>query len=256
MDETVIEELKGLKTRLRKFPYRCRTARKIHYVRYADEWVVGVIGSLKLAQQIREEIYNYLKTELKLELSMENTKITHLPSDYAKFLGHYVKVNSALQQSSQRKKTKEDVKMNVRKSTGKPKLLVPIKDLKEKLIKRDFADSNGKAKSVGKFLFLSDYEIVNRFNSVLRGVMNFYNMAENRNHLAETVYILEYSLAHTLAAKHRMSLAKVFSKYGKPVKVSISKDNKIKEVKFDKPDSFAAAYLDRKYALYSCANEF
>lgn len=252
----VIEELKALNTRLRKWPSRCRTASKIHYVRYADDWVIGVIGSKKLALQIRDEIYNYLKSELKLELSMEKTKISHLGSDYALFLGHYINVKSALLESSTRKKILEDRKRIVSKSTGKPKLTVPIKDLKEKLIKRDFADSKGKAKSVGKFLFLSDYEIVNRFNSVLRGIMNFYNMAENRSHLAETVHILEYSLAHTLAAKHRMSLAKVFRKYGKPVKVTISKDKKIKEVKFDKPDSLAAVYLDTKYAKYSSPNEF
>lgn len=246
----VIEEIKRLKVNLRKLPSMVRIGSRIHYVRYADDWVVGVLGSKKLALQIREEIRNYLENELKLELSMDKTKITHLGSNYAKFLGHYIRVNSALQQSSTRKRASEEWQRDVGKSTGKPKILIPTKDLKEKLNKRGFVDSNGKPKFVGKLLFLSDYEIVKRFNSVLRGIMNFYNTAENRSQLAEVVYILEYSLAHTLGAKHGMSLPKVFSKFGKPIKVVIANGKKEKEVRFDKPDSLAASYLNTKYAVF------
>jgi len=87
--------------------------------------------------------------------------------------------------------------------------MVPIKDLTNKLIKKEFADENGKPrrlKFVGKSLFLSDYEIVSRYNSILRGCMNFENMAENRLKLRVVNYNLEYSLAHTLGAKHKLSI--------------------------------------------------
>jgi hypothetical protein len=139
------------------------------------------------------------------------------------------------------------VTLNIRKSTGKPKLIVPRDLLKEKLIKNGFANEQGKPKYKGKFIHLSDYDIVQRYNSILRGFMNFYNIAEDRSSLNELIYILEYSLVHTLAAKHRMSLSKVFTKYGNPISVTVKAEDKQKKVIFDRPTFLTAAYLNSKY---------
>jgi hypothetical protein len=73
-------------------------------------------------------------------------------------------------------------------------------------------------------------------------------MAENRYDLNELIYILEYSLAHTLAAKHRLSLKQVFTKYGKPIRVKLTGLDKTKTIVFDKPITLSAAYLNDKYA--------
>jgi hypothetical protein len=56
-------------------------------------------------------------------------------------------------------------------------------------------------------------------------------MAENRSKLAEAIYILEYSAAHTLAAKHRATISKIVKKYGKPIKIKIND----KIIKLDLP---------------------
>jgi nicotine oxidoreductase len=152
---------------------------------------------------------------------MEKTKITHLGSEYAKFLGYYIKCNTATQYISSRRKNKTGEFLNSRKSTGKPKLIVPKDLIKAKLIQNGFTNEQGKPKYLGKLIHLSDYEIVQRYNSILRGFMNFYNIAEDRTSLNELIYTLEYSLAHTLAAKHRLSIKKVFTKYGKPIKVTV-----------------------------------
>lgn len=64
-----------------------RVGRRIQYVRYADDWIVGVQGSKTFAEEIKSEIKQFLYEELKLELSDEKTKITHLISEKAKFLG-------------------------------------------------------------------------------------------------------------------------------------------------------------------------
>jgi len=77
--------------------------------------------------------------------------------------------------------------------------------------------------------------------------MNFYNIAEDRTSLNELIYILEYSLAHTIAAKHRLSIKKVYTKYGKPIKVTAKSEEKQKIVTFDRPSSLTAAYLNSKY---------
>jgi len=179
---------------------------------------------------------------------MEKTKITHLGSDFAKFLGHYIRTSTLSQNISSRRRSITGEILNLRKSTGKPKILVPINLIKQKLIEYGFANEKGLPKYVGKFLFLHDSDIIQRYNSILRGFMNFYNMAENRYNLNELVYILEYSLAHTLSAKHHLSLKQVFTKYGKPLKVTVPGKLKPKTVIFDKPKTLSAEYLNDKYA--------
>jgi len=247
-DPTEIKEIKNTIVKqgiaLRKLPSAIRTGSKIHYVRYADDWIIGVTGPKTLAIQIRDLVKIFLKKELKLDLNMEKTKITNLGSEYAKFLGHYIKIQTLSQHASSRRRdvhTKEV--MNIRKSTGKPKILVPTDLLKERLIKKDFANTEGFPKRCNKLIFLPDHEIVIRYNSIMRGIMNFYNMAENRSSLNEAIYILEFSLAHTLAAKHRSSIKKIFNKYGKPIKVNF----KGKLITFDKPQSLRAEYLNERY---------
>ena len=210
---------------------------KIYYVRYADAWVVGVAGPKELAENIKEEIRIYLLKELKLEFSLDKT-ITHISAkEYAKFLGHHIAMRA-------------DTTFNGG-CIGKPQILVPTNFLKSILIEKGFADNKGIPKYLGKFIFLSDYEIVQRYNYVLRGIIIIYNMADNPYCLRELIYILEYSLVHTLAAKHRTSLTSVFKKYGKPVKVILKTKGLIKKIEFEKPSSLKVKYLNKKYATFT-----
>ena len=75
------------------------------------------------------------------------------------------------------------------------------------------ADEDGKPRYVGKWLYLSDGEIIHRFNRILIRLKTYYLEFSNRGQLHEAGYIIKYSLLHTLAAKHRMSLSKVLAKY-------------------------------------------
>ena len=208
---------------------------KIYYVRYADAWVVGVAGSKEFAENIKEEIRIYLLKELKLELSQEKmiTPIgaTGITQRYAKFLGYHItmEVNTVCD------------------SNSKPKILVPINFIKSILIEKGFTDNKGIPKYLGKFIFLSDFEIIQRYNYVMKGILRIYSIADNPYRLRELIYILEYSLAHTFAAKHRKSLAKIFKKYGKPIKVILNSNGLIKKIEFEKPNSLKAKYLKKKY---------
>lgn len=60
------------------------------YVRYADDFVVLTNGIKVQAEELKEELYKFLKDELRLDLSKEKTQITHL-NDGFKFLGFQVK---------------------------------------------------------------------------------------------------------------------------------------------------------------------
>jgi hypothetical protein len=59
--------------------------------------------------------------------------------------------------------------------------------------------------------------IIEHYNGVIQGWYNYYQLAENVGRLNYARYVLQYSLAKTLARKERSSVAKVFRKYGKHV---------------------------------------
>ena len=62
--------------------------RRLRYVRYADDFVLGFIGPKVEAQQVKESLETFLHDTLKLELSREKTLITHATSQAARFLGY------------------------------------------------------------------------------------------------------------------------------------------------------------------------
>lgn len=68
---------------------------RVRYLHYADDWIVGVIGPKHLAESIKEEIRQFLKDRLKLELSQEKTRITHAKTEEATFLGTRLSVGNA-----------------------------------------------------------------------------------------------------------------------------------------------------------------
>lgn len=59
------------------------------YVRYADDWVVLVDGTRVQAEVLRQELNQFLRAELKLELAMEKTKVTHVSEGFG-FLGYLI----------------------------------------------------------------------------------------------------------------------------------------------------------------------
>jgi RNA-directed DNA polymerase len=61
----------------------------VAYVRYADDFVVLCNGTRDQAEAIRQELAQFLKDELKLTLSMEKTKVTHLDDGFD-FLGFHL----------------------------------------------------------------------------------------------------------------------------------------------------------------------
>lgn len=64
--------------------------RRVHYVRYADDFLVGTISSKAYAEQLKQEIKHFLESELHLRLSEEKTLITHAKNEKAHFLGYLI----------------------------------------------------------------------------------------------------------------------------------------------------------------------
>src|SRR2546426_3310033 len=69
--------------------------RRLRYVRYADDWLLGFSGPKAEAEEIKRAIGDFLRETLKLELSEEKTLITHARTEAAKFLGYQIVIQHA-----------------------------------------------------------------------------------------------------------------------------------------------------------------
>ena len=72
--------VKKLKEHMMELPYKepmDDNYKRIQYVRYADDTLIGVIGSKEDCRKIKHDITLFLENELKIELSQEKTLITH-----------------------------------------------------------------------------------------------------------------------------------------------------------------------------------
>jgi hypothetical protein len=180
--------------------------RRIKYVRYADDFVICVIGDKKLATDIKEEVRNFLKTHLKLELNQEKTLITNLKHERAAFLGYeFTKAHSDTKHSE------NPLGYKIRAINGEIQLLVPSKVINEK-IKR-YAKNN-KPVAFNARINLPVLDIINQFNSEIRGLYNYYSLATDvSKKLYKFKYFHYYSMVKTIARKEKSSVKKVIKKY-------------------------------------------
>ena len=65
------------------------TYRRLFYVRYADDWIIGIRGDRKDAATILEKVSEFC-SQIKLTVSKEKTKITSINKEKAIFLGTYI----------------------------------------------------------------------------------------------------------------------------------------------------------------------
>lgn len=207
----LITELKKLRKELCQIPAKDQSDKKIVYVRYADDFLIGVNGTKEECQQIKSLLKEYLTEHLRLELSDEKTKITH-SSDCARFLGYYVRVR----RNNQLKKRSDGVIQ--RTLNLSVELLVPLKDKIERFMldnKIEIIDKDGKFKPMHRNALVNntDLEIVDNYNAQTRGICNYYSMASNFGRLDYFVYLMEYSCLKTLARKHQRSIGQMIDKY-------------------------------------------
>jgi len=76
-------------------------------------------------------------------------------------------------------------------------------------------------------MFLSHEEIINNYNSIIIGYLNYYKFVDNKNIFNTLIsYILKHSCAKTLARKFKLSSRrKVFQKYGPNLQIRTERNN-------------------------------
>jgi len=201
--------------------------RRLKYVRYADDFLLGLSGPRSEAEEIKQTLREFLQEELKLDLSEEKTLITHARSEAARFLGYEV---TTIQDDPKRFCTSEG--RDRRSLNGKIGLRIP-KDVVEAKCRNYLRHGHPIHRT--SLLQESDFTILTTYQLEFRGMAEYYRLAYNLGSLQKVKWIMEYSLLKTLANKFRMPLPRVVKKY-KAETVVDGKRYKVLQVSIPRPE--------------------
>lgn len=187
--------------------------RRIQYVRYADDFLVGVIGSKTDCMIVKEDIRKYLAEILRLELSDEKTLVTHAQKS-AHFLGYNIYVRkSDLSKRDSMGRLKRDY-------GGRIVLEVAAESIKAKLldyraIRLTYVNGKEIWKPTARYSLKDndDLEILDKYNSEIRGFYNYYSIANNSSIINSFKYMMEYSMYKTYGTKYRTHIHQICEKF-------------------------------------------
>lgn len=174
--------------------------RRLRYVRYCDDFLLGFAGPRREAEQIKSEVRAFLREELKLELSEPKTLITHATSQAARFLGYEIRTQHADTKITRQRRA-------VNAAIG---LFVPREVIRNKCAAYM---NRGKPALRGPMLHDDDFTIVAKYGSEYRGIVQYYLPAQDVFRLGLLHWVMETSMLKTLAAKHKSTVTKMARKY-------------------------------------------
>jgi len=185
--------------------------RRLHYIRYADDFLLGYIGTKADAAMIKADIGRFLKRHLLLEMSPEKTLITNAHAEKARFLNYEITI--AQNDNRQTKTIRYGIRTRTRGINGQVTFLIPkdvIKTMKAKVMQ------GGKARERAELIHNSDYEIISTYERQVQGRINYYLLAHNVSKEMWTLrHYFKTSLLKTLAAKYHTNTSKIQRKYTK-----------------------------------------
>lgn len=176
--------------------------RRLRYVRYADDFLLGFAGPRTEAEDIKRRLGEILRDHLKLKLSEQKTLITHARTQAARFLNYEV---VTFQDDTKR------CRRGWRSINGGIGLKVPVDVIKAKC--QPYL-RHGKPIHRPERRHNSDYSIVAQYQAEYRGVVQYYQLAYNLHRFARLKWVMERSLTTTLAGKYKTSVRKVYKRYG------------------------------------------
>lgn len=180
---------------------------KISYVRYADDWVIFTSGDWETVVAIKPQVAQFLKDSLKLTLSLEKTRITHLQSSKVQLLGFeiYFPTNAHMVRIA-KGSTQRFRSIQIHPDTQR---------LESRYLLKKYVDKQFRPREVGFLTSLTDHEIIRKFNQFMMGFANYYIRTINfPSRLNRWIYYNYYCCLKTLATKHRLTVSKVIKRYG------------------------------------------
>lgn len=194
------KELRKQYQKLSSYSLDDDTYRRLFYVRYADDTLLGFAGPQSEAEEIKQQLGQFLHDTLKLEMSQEKTLITHASSEKARFLNYHI-----VNQQNNAKHAKKR-----RSANGRIGLLVPPDVVESKCALYQQA---GKPIHRKPMLSDDDFTIIERYQQEYRGVAQYYTLAHNVSWFWKLHWIAKVSLLKTLAYKHKTGTIAQLRKY-------------------------------------------
>jgi group II intron reverse transcriptase/maturase len=174
--------------------------RRLRYVRYCDDHLLGFTGPKAEAQEIKIKLATFLREELKLELSEAKTLITHARTGAARFLSYEITVQHADHKiTGTRRSTNGAIGLRVPRDVIKAKCAPYLK--------------HGKPERRSQMVNDDDSTIVRTYGAEYRGLVEYYLMAGDVYRLNRLRWVTETSMLKTLACKHDSSVSKMARRY-------------------------------------------
>nr|ACD85984.1 putative reverse-transcriptase protein [Volvox carteri f. nagariensis]ACX84835.1 putative reverse-transcriptase-like protein [Volvox carteri f. nagariensis]ACY06074.1 putative reverse-transcriptase-like protein [Volvox carteri f. nagariensis] len=190
---------------------------RIKYVRFADDFVISIIGPYKLACDTKVMVKDFLMNKLKLTLNESKTAITKFSKKPIYFLdteimNRYPKVKPV-------KLVKRLGVSKLANVTPRLSLHAPMDKIIARLVSKGFLNRTnlGKVKATAKrnMVNMDHADIIMFYNSMINGILNYYSFADNRSSLGSIVRLLTHSCALTLALKYKLrTAAKAYHMFG------------------------------------------
>ncbi len=197
------EQARELEKQMRSLPYGNPMDpgyRRLFYIRYADDHLLGFIGPKAEAEEIKAKLAAFLRETLVLELNADKTLITHARTGAARLLGYEISV----QYSSTR------ITDGRRSVNGRIALRVPRDVITAQCARYR---RRGKPWHRSALQNLPDYDIVATYGAEYRGVANYYLLAQDAWRLNRLRWNAETSMLKTLGAKHKSTVTKMAARH-------------------------------------------
>jgi group II intron reverse transcriptase/maturase len=193
---------------------------RIEYVRYADDWMIGIAGDRKLSFQIKDFVADFTKNSLAQELHPVKTTVTDLRTGNLHFLGYEIFLPRNRPISGYKGKGIRTIRR------GQPQLRfdIPVDKVTKRYTERGyFKQLPDRIRPISRasYTVLEDHVIVSHYRSIWLGLFNYYMGCTNRGRLQYIHYLLHMSCAMTLGHRHRMSCTKIFKKHGRNLTIKI-----------------------------------
>ncbi len=181
--------------------------KKLYYCRYADDYVIGIIGSKADAELVRQEVRRFIEQTLKLTIAEEKSHIRHSKEGVI-FVGYWIKTYSG----NRIVKVKCSNRHTTRKSMSEQiQIHIPPEKLQKFCTNHKYGNYvTTKTRHKPERTILSNAEIILAYNGEFQGLANYYALAQNgKRDMNKLEYIWRGSMFKTLAHKHKTSVSKI-----------------------------------------------
>jgi RNA-directed DNA polymerase len=216
-EEATKEQLQEVQRQIKQVQHRRRSIpssdpfdsgyKRLYYCRYADDFIIGIVGSQADAEKVRQQVRQFIQETLKLTIAEEKSHIRHAKKGVT-FVGYWVHTYSG----NRIVKVKRGSWYTTFKSVSERiQFHIPKGVLQTFCAAHQYGNyATYKPLHKARLMVLDDAEIILAYNGELRGLANYYARAHSaKREMNKLEGMWRASLFKTLAAKHQESVSQI-----------------------------------------------